>query len=306
MNFSEVMNVLAGLLQFIVAGYALRLNRLFGTVRVGWSLFCAFLLLAVLHLMQSIASFNTGAELMAKAEVMYSLISLLLLTGMVHIETLLKERGRLERAEQRLRGELELEVKKKTAHLTQTFKELQLEIDERRRMEAEVEKARMALLAASRQAEMSEIATSVLHHMGKMLEIVNVSTNLVSDRVKQSKIANVVHVGALIRKHEQDMGSFLKHDPRGRKLPLYIAQLAEYLADEQTTLSNELELLRKNINDILALQQKYAELAGVADLEKVTTLIEDARRMNAGTVTSHEVDNSSKEELQNQETSFVF
>ena len=53
-NFTEVMGFIASVLQFVVAGYALRLNRIFGTARVGWSLFWAFSLLALLHLFQSI------------------------------------------------------------------------------------------------------------------------------------------------------------------------------------------------------------------------------------------------------------
>jgi hypothetical protein len=44
-------------------------------------LFLAFALLALLHLFQSITSFNSGAPLGVEIEVMYSLISLLLLTG---------------------------------------------------------------------------------------------------------------------------------------------------------------------------------------------------------------------------------
>ncbi len=110
------MGLVTGLLQFAVAGYALRLNRIFGTVRVGWSLFWAFALLAFLHLFQSISAFNSGAPLGTEIEVIYSLISLLLLTSLVHLETVLRERLRLEREEQRLRAGLEAEVKKKTEY----------------------------------------------------------------------------------------------------------------------------------------------------------------------------------------------
>ena len=259
-NFPQVMGFIASVLQFVVAGYALRLNRIFGTARVGWSLFWAFALLALLHLFQSIALFNSGAPLGVEIEVMYSLISLLLLTGMVHIETLLKERLRLEREEQRLRAELESEVKKKTAYLSRAIEELQAEIDGRKRMEAEVEKTHKELLAASRQAGMVEIAASVLRNVGNMLKNADVSASLVSDQVKQSKIANVVHVGNLIREHVKDLGDFMARDPRGQKLPVYIAQLAEHLANEQTTLSSELESLRKNIEEAEVEQQSYTEL----------------------------------------------
>jgi hypothetical protein len=132
------MGFVTGALQFSVAGYALRLNRIFGTARVGWSLFWAFSLLALLHLFQSIELFNGSAPLGVEVEVMYGLISLLMLTGLVHIETLLKEHLRIEREEKRLLHELESQVKQKTAHLTRAIEELQTEIDERKRMEAVV------------------------------------------------------------------------------------------------------------------------------------------------------------------------
>ena len=278
------MGFVTGALQFIVAAYALRLNRVFGTARVGWSLFLAFALLALLHLFQSIASFNSGTPLGVEIEVMYALISLLLLTGLVHIETLLKERLRMEREERRLRAELESEVKKKTAYLSRAIEELQSEIDGRKRMEAEVEKTHKELLAASRQAGMVEVAAGVLRNVGNMLKSVDVTASLVSDQVKQSKIANVVHIGALIREHVKDMGDFMAHDPRGQKLPAYIAQLADHLATEQTTLSSELESLRKNIEEVEAEQESYTKLISKDDtVKKVTAPSEQAPTMNGNT-----------------------
>ena len=281
-SFPQVMGFITGALQFIVAGYALRLNRVFGTARVGWSLFWAFALLALLHLFQSVTSFNTRAPLGVEIEVMYSLISLLLLTSMVHLETLLKERLRLEREEQRLRAELESEVKKKTAYLSRAIEELQSEIDGRKRMEAEIEKTQKELLAASRQAGMVEIAAGVLRNVANILKNAKVSASLVSDQVKQSKIGNVVHVGNLIREHVKDLGDFMARDPRGQKLPVYIAELAEHLANEQTTLSSELDSLRKNIEEAEAEQESYTELMSKEDAAKVTAPVEHATTMNGG------------------------
>jgi len=283
LDFPEVMSFIASALQFIVAGYALRLNRIFGTARVGWSLFWAFSLLALLHLIQSIALFNTGVPLGVEIEVMYSLISLLMLTGMVHIETLLKERLRMEREEQRLRAELESEIKKKTAHLTRAIEELQAEIDGRKLMEADVEKSHKELLAASRQAGMVEIAASVMRNVGNMLKNADASAGLVSDQVKQSKIANIVHVGNLIREHVKDLSNFMTRDPRGQKLPVYIADLAEHLANEQTTLSNELDSLRKIIEEAEVEQQSYTKLMSKEDVAKVAAPVKPAPTVNGGT-----------------------
>jgi DNA repair exonuclease SbcCD ATPase subunit len=282
-GFPELMSFIASALQFLVAGYALRLNRIFGTARVGWSLFWAFSLLALLHLFQSVELFNVGASLGNEVEVMYALISLLMLTGMVHIETLLKERLRMEREEQRLRAGLESEIKKKTAHLTRAVEELQLEIDGRKRMEAEVEKTHKELLAASRQAGMVEIAASVMRNVGAMLKNADASAGLVSNQVKQSKIANIVHVGNLIRGHVKDLGEFMARDPRGQKLPVYIAELAELLANEQSTLSSELESLRKNLGEAEAEQQSYTQLMGREDMAKVAAEAVAAPTVNGST-----------------------
>ena len=280
------MGFIASALQFVVAACALRLNRLFGTARVGWSLFFAFSLLALLHLVQSLPPFSGDAQLGIQIEVIYSLVSLLMLTGLVHIEIVLKERLWREREEKRLRAELESEVKKKTAYLTRAIEELQTEIDERKRVEAEVEKAHKELLAASRQAGMVEVAAGVLHNVGSMLKSVDVTASLVSDHLKQSKIANIVHVGTLIREHVKDLGNFMTHDPRGQKLPAYIAQLADHLAAEQTTLSNELESLRKSIEQVEVEHESYTKLMSKVDVAKAAAPLEQAPPTNADALPS--------------------
>jgi hypothetical protein len=283
MNSAESIGYVTGLLQFGVAAYALRLNRLFGTARVGWSLFWAFFLLALLHAVQSLFPALGGAELDMKVDVMYALVSLLLLTSLVHLETVLKERARVEREEQRMRAELELEVKKKTAHLTRAIEELQAEIDGRKQAEAEAETAHWRLRAVSRKAESAQITASVLRNVGVMLKSVNVSANLVSDQVRQSKIANVVNIGALIREHAAHLGRFVTRDPRGQKLPVYIAQLGEHLAAERATLAAELESLRTNleqIKQILEMHQKCVTLASLNQTPMVPNLAETTRCAN--------------------------
>jgi hypothetical protein len=276
-NFTTVLGFVAGVLQFVVAGYALRLNRQFGTMRVGWSLFWAFLLLACLHLMESVMESSPGAQYVIKVDVMNVFISLLLLIGMVHLQGMLKERVRVQREEQRLRRELELEVKKKTVFLTRALEELQAEIDERKRVETEANTTRGELSAVSRKAETALLAANVLERVGEMLKSVNASATLVSDQMKQSRIENVVRVGALIREHAADLGAFLTGDARGQKLPTYIAQLAEHLATEQNGVLNELESIRTNLEKIQTMQQGYLKIAGEVPPEKSAEPAQEAQ-----------------------------
>jgi len=236
MNFTTLMGFIAGVLQFVVAGYALRLNRIFGTMRVGWSLFWAFALLALLHLLQSVMAGGVGVEIGLKIDVMNALISLLLLIGMVHLEALLKERVRVEREEQLMRVELESEVRKKTAYLTRALEELQAEMNERKRVESEAQTVRWELDAVSRRAEMAQIAGSVLQSIGETLKSVNISTDLVANQVKESKFGI---------------------QPASRDPAL-----------EQTTLYIHLESIKNSLEKIAAMQHDYAKLAGDGKLEK--------------------------------------
>jgi len=174
----------------------------------------------------------------------------------------------------------------------QRTQELRAEIDERKRAEEELKTAQGELLRASRLAGMAEVATSVLHNVGNVLNSVNVSINVVFDQVKTSKVSNLARVAGLLREHSGDAANFLTLDPKGRQLPSYLGQLSEHLGREQSTLLRELESLRRNaghIKDIVATQQSYAKVVGVTEVIKVTDLVEDALRVNMETLARHDV-----------------
>lgn len=140
MNFhliSVVATFVAGALQLGAACYALRLNRLFGAARVGWSLFSAFSLLALIQWVPNLASLPPVVETAGGVDLLYAVVSLLIFISMVHIEAVIQERKKLQDQERRLRAELEEEVKKKTGYLQRAIEGLQAEIDERRRVEEE-------------------------------------------------------------------------------------------------------------------------------------------------------------------------
>jgi hypothetical protein len=261
MNYISLVNVVAGSLQFIVAVYALRLARVYGATKVGWSLCCAFSLLALVHVIQFLVpSMEEGISSVPMIEVMYALVSMLLLMGMVHMESLLKERLRIAGQEKQLRAELESEVKKKTAYLTRAIEELQAEIDRRTAVEARMEQSNSELFFATEKVKAAETVNQLLDSMVNVLKSVNVSAGLVSDQMKQSKIANVVRVGDLIRDHAATLGAFMTQDPRGQKLPQYIAELAAHLANEQMVLTLELDTMKKNIEEIILMQQVHPKI----------------------------------------------
>lgn len=157
----------------------------------------------------------------------------------------------------------------------------------------ELESAHKQLVDISRQAGMAEVATGVLHNVGNVLNSVNVSANLVTESVQNSKTAGLARVVALLGEHEKDLGTFITTDSRGKHLSAYLAQLSEHLLAEQQASIKELNLLRGNIEhikDIVTMQQCYAKVSGVKEVLKVTDLVEDSLRMIAGALIRHGVE----------------
>jgi two-component system cell cycle sensor histidine kinase/response regulator CckA len=105
MNRSEaVILTVTGLLQLAVAAYGLRLTHMFGVARVGWSLFAAFALLALVHLFEAVTQYHDAMNFGLGIEVVYAFISFLLIAGLAHLESVLKERRRLEHQARKLQA----------------------------------------------------------------------------------------------------------------------------------------------------------------------------------------------------------
>jgi len=159
--------------------------------------------------------------------------------------------------------------------------------------EAKLEEAHRKLVETSRQAGMAEVATGVLHNVGNVLNSVNVSANLLAERLKTSKAPNLAKAAALLREHAGDLGLFLTREAKGQQLPGYLGQLGECLLQEQTTLFEELASLTRNvehIKHIVAMQQNYARVAGVSETIPPAELVEDALRINAAALARHRIE----------------
>jgi signal transduction histidine kinase len=173
-------------------------------------------------------------------------------------------------------GLLRLQVRRRT-------RELQAEIVERKRMETQVEKTHKELVDISRQAGMAEVATSVLHNVGNVLNSVNVSCAVVSDKVRKSRISSITKTAELLKEQEGNLAAFFSTDPRGQKLPDFLRKLAAWLSEEQADLLEELHSLNQNVDhikEIIATQQNYAKVAGVRETVPITALVNDALNLN--------------------------
>jgi signal transduction histidine kinase len=167
-----------------------------------------------------------------------------------------------------------------------------LELQARVRAALRMSQVQNELHAKSRQAGMAEIATTVLHNVGNVLNSVNVSAELVSSQMRSSKAQGLGKVAKLMNEHVHDLSDFLTSDHKGKMLPDYLLKLAQVVTEEQQGIIEELGQLIKGIDHIktiVAAQQSYAVAVSIVETVPVPELIDDALRMSAGSRARQEV-----------------
>lgn len=156
--------------------------------------------------------------------------------------------------------------------------------------EKKMEGLHQQLVEASRQAGMTEVASSVLHNVGNVLNSVNVSFLLISEIVAKSKASSLLKVVALLHRHVDDLPGFFANDAKGRQLPDYLAGLAARLGEEHAEIQRELGTLAGNlqhIKEVIAMQQRSAKLLGLVETLPAASLVEDALQLNLGALERH-------------------
>jgi PAS domain S-box-containing protein len=163
------------------------------------------------------------------------------------------------------------------------------DVSARKRAEAELAAAHHRLLEVSRRAGMAEVASSVLHNVGNVLNTVNVSATLLAERLRASRVPNLARAVEMLRAHETDLHTFLTEDPQGRQLAAYLSMVAVELGSERSALLSESEAVSRNIDhikEIVAMQQGYARVTGgVEEALRASALVDDAVRMQAASAT---------------------
>ncbi len=176
---------------------------------------------------------------------------------------------------QELNGTLEKRVDDRTVALVQANGKLTETLEQNQHMQRQ-------LMDASRRAGMADVATTVLHNVGNVLNSVNVSAGVVRETVLQSRANGLFRVAELLRAQGDDVGRFLSENEKGRRLPPYLCQLADAVAEERKTIESEVDNLQKNvehIRTIVSRQQSQAKQGvEMAVIEQVALsgLLDDA------------------------------
>lgn len=149
----------------------------------------------------------------------------------------------------------------------------------RKRVLQERDQLQRQLEDASFHNEMAEIASTVLHNVGNVLNSVNVAVNVVHELVNQSSVVLVHRIAELLKGHGEDWGRFLTQDHKGKRIPPALVKLGSHLIEEQQTVLKEIQGLVRNIDhvkQIIFSHQTMAKSRGMCESLSVVELVDQA------------------------------
>ncbi|BCA97068.1 hypothetical protein TUM19329_34290 [Legionella antarctica] len=119
-------------------------------------------------------------------------------------------------------------------------------------------KAKTKLIETSRSAGVAEIATSILHNVGNVLNSINTSVALLSENSKKSSLSQLPKLLTIIEQNKSNFDHYLEQDERGKLFVPFFKGLIKQLEHEQSLTQEELSHLDKNlthVNQVIAAQQ---------------------------------------------------
>ncbi len=135
------------------------------------------------------------------------------------------------------------------------------------------------LIMTARQAGMAEVASSVLHNVGNVLNSVNVSSTIISEKISNSRLSGLSDLKLLLDEHKNNFDKFIREDARGKHFAEFVISLAQYWEKEKIILENETQLLMNNIEHIrkiISTQQDISRVNELKRIESIKDILEEA------------------------------
>ena len=139
---------------------------------------------------------------------------------------------------------------------------------------------------------MMAMVTGILHNISNVLNSISVSSHLVRDLVYTSPLDDFIRASLLLQTHLDNLGDFIQHDPKGKKLMHFYTKLGEPFRELQARLLDNINRLDdkvKLINDIIITQQGYIGIKSTLEETDIVTLVEDVLKINQASLEKHDI-----------------
>jgi signal transduction histidine kinase len=168
--------------------------------------------------------------------------------------------------------DLHLRVSKATMQLVK-------EIAERKKLEIKTAELNSQLLITARHAGMADVATSILHNIGNILNSVKVSVEMLRENIHKLELQNIAKIVDMLISHLDDATKFLTEDPKGKLIPKYLTAFNQSVRQAQIQLDDEAHSLMtyvQHIEDIVAMQKSTSGVVKVSEKLLLSEILDNS------------------------------
>ncbi|MEK6799594.1 MAG: CHASE4 domain-containing protein [Planctomycetota bacterium] len=161
------------------------------------------------------------------------------------------------------------------------------------RMVDRLAQSQRQLLDVAHHAGRAEVATNVLHNVGNVLNGVNVSAQIVSDKVRNSEANTLTQAARVLNEHQNDLGEFLTKNDQGRQFPGFLTELAAQVTREQETVLREMHSLTaaiEHIRNVIDSQQQHSQYGALLEPVEPAELVRQTVELSAESLKRHGID----------------
>lgn len=146
-----------------------------------------------------------------------------------------------------------------------------MDITKRKIIEEQIHELNNKLVSTARLAGMSEVATSILHNVGNILNSVNVSAIILKKNISKIHYKKLSAIKTMFDENINRLSEYLLNDPKGKLILPYLDALSKSLQEEYEENMKEANTLENNINNIKEIISMQQSLSGISNLtEKIS------------------------------------
>lgn len=154
-----------------------------------------------------------------------------------------------------------------------------MDITKRKIIEEQIHELNDKLVSTARFAGMSEVATSILHNVGNILNSVNVSALILKKNISNIHYKKLSVIKTMFDENINHLSEYLLNNPKGKFILPYLDALSKALQEEYEENMKEAISLENNINnikEIISMQQSLSGISNLSEKISISDLIHNA------------------------------
>lgn len=162
-----------------------------------------------------------------------------------------------------------------------------IDIHKNKMADEKIKELNQQIISTARRAGMAEVAATILHNLGNILNSSNISITLLKNNFNQNHQKKFFKILEMIQQHNQDVSDFLANDPKGKIIPEYLLAISRVLLEDNNKNIAEIDSLlndMRHIRQIVDMQKTVSGESSINEKIYIPEIIELALKMSRNTL----------------------